>query len=185
MLYHTIRKAQVSDSRAIMAFFFFLVTCLVNWLYITFVYWCFVNSFIVWCVTPPSTVFQLYRCSHCTYPCFPGVILTSATSKQRTAVTIIDPLQENWPSRGSNHRPTVLKSATLPTELWGQASGASVFTSNYSFFPSKFVDVTHTVTIVQVPVVSVRTTTRAILSTVPVTDVKLGTHKQNVKQVFT
>ena len=30
---------------------------------------------IVWCLTPFSTVFQLYRGSQCTYPCFPGVHL--------------------------------------------------------------------------------------------------------------
>ena len=35
------------------------------------------------------------------------------------AVTIISPGKEYWPSRGSIHRPPVLKSATLPTELLG------------------------------------------------------------------
>ena len=28
-------------------------------------------------LTPFSTVFQLYRDSQCTYPCFPGVLLTN------------------------------------------------------------------------------------------------------------
>ena len=37
------------------------------------------------------------------------------------AMTIINPRKEYWPSRGSNQRPPVLKSATLPTELWGLA----------------------------------------------------------------
>ena len=32
---------------------------------------------IVKCLTPFSTVFQLYRGGHCTYQCFPGVILSS------------------------------------------------------------------------------------------------------------
>ena len=32
---------------------------------------------IVWCLMPFSTVFQLYRGRQCTYPCFPGVLLTS------------------------------------------------------------------------------------------------------------
>ena len=37
------------------------------------------------------------------------------------AMTIINPRKEYWPSRGSNQRPPILKSATLPTELWGSA----------------------------------------------------------------
>ena len=37
------------------------------------------------------------------------------------AKTIINPWKEYWSSLGSNHRPPVLKSATLPTELWGSA----------------------------------------------------------------
>ena len=37
------------------------------------------------------------------------------------AMTIINPRREYWPSRGSNQRPPFLKSATLPTELWGSA----------------------------------------------------------------
>ena len=32
---------------------------------------------IVWCLTPFSTEFQLYRGGQCTYPCSPGVLLTS------------------------------------------------------------------------------------------------------------
>ena len=32
------------------------------------------------------------------------------------AMTIINPWKEYWPSRGSNQRPPVLKSATLQTE---------------------------------------------------------------------
>ena len=32
---------------------------------------------IVWCWMPVSTVFQLYHSGQCTYPCFPGVLLTS------------------------------------------------------------------------------------------------------------
>ena len=38
------------------------------------------------------------------------------------AMAIINPLKEYWPSRGSNQRPPVLKSADLPTELWGSAA---------------------------------------------------------------
>ena len=38
------------------------------------------------------------------------------------AMTIINPRKEYWPNRGlSNQRLPVLKSATLPTELWGWA----------------------------------------------------------------
>ena len=34
-------------------------------------------------------------------------------------MTIINPWKEYWLSRGLNQRPPVLKSAMLPTELWG------------------------------------------------------------------
>ena len=37
------------------------------------------------------------------------------------AMTTTNPRKEYWPSHGSNQRPPVLKSATLPTELWGSA----------------------------------------------------------------
>ena len=36
-------------------------------------------------------------------------------------MTIINPWKEDWLSRGSNYRPPVLKSAMLPTELWGSS----------------------------------------------------------------
>ena len=39
------------------------------------------------------------------------------------AMTIINPQKEYWPSRRSNQRLPVLRSCTLPTELWGSASG--------------------------------------------------------------
>ena len=37
------------------------------------------------------------------------------------AMTIISTGKEYWPSRVSNQQPPVLKSSTLPTELWGAA----------------------------------------------------------------
>ena len=37
------------------------------------------------------------------------------------AITIINSRKEYWPILGSNQQPPVLKSATLPTELWGWA----------------------------------------------------------------
>ena len=40
-------------------------------------------------------------------------------------MTVINPQKENWPSRGSNQRPLVLKSAMLPTELWFTAYSCS------------------------------------------------------------
>ena len=94
-------------------------------------------------LTPFSTVFQLYLGDQCTYPCFPGFLLTSTiffpshwllshisivettNSGERginpVTMIMINPLKEYWPSRGSNQRPPVLKSATLPSELWGSA----------------------------------------------------------------
>ena len=93
---------------------------------------------------PFSTVFQLYLGGQCTYPCFPGVLLTSTPhnipSKPLAAfphttivettdngeegmypvtMTIVNPWKKYWPSRKSNQRPPVLKSAKLSTELWG------------------------------------------------------------------
>ena len=37
------------------------------------------------------------------------------------AITTINPRKEYWLSQGSKQQPPVLKSATLPTELWGSA----------------------------------------------------------------
>ena len=41
------------------------------------------------------------------------------------AMTVINPRKEYWPSRGSYQRPSVLKSATLPTELCGSTQGSN------------------------------------------------------------
>ena len=94
---------------------------------------------------PFSTVFHLYRGGQCTYPCCPGVPLTSTQDNilstplaasyitivetmdngergmSPAAMTIINPWKEYWPSRGSNQQPPVLKSAMLPTEVLGSA----------------------------------------------------------------
>ena len=42
-------------------------------------------------------------------------------------MTIINSRKEYWPSRGSNQRPRVLKSATLPTEIWCSAEKTKKF----------------------------------------------------------
>ena len=88
-----------------------------------------------------STVFQLYCGSQCTYPCFPGVLLTSTAhcilSKPLAgfphnhcpnngqcernyypfAMTIINPRKEFWPSQGLNQPYPVIKSSMLPSEV--------------------------------------------------------------------
>ena len=54
------------------------------------------------------------------------------------AMTIIKPRKEYWPSQGSNQRPSVLKSATLPTELGhgepGQPAHSAQADSSRHFF---------------------------------------------------
>ena len=56
---------------------------------------------------------------------FPHIIVETTESRERgmnpVAMTVINPRKEFWPSRGSNQRPSVLKTATLPTELWSSA----------------------------------------------------------------
>ena len=122
--------------------------------------WMLIDRMIVWSLTPFSTVFQLCCGGQCTYPCFPGVLLTSAPhnilSKPLAAfphnivkttdsgergmnhvtMTIINPQIEYWPSRGLNQQPPVLKSTMLPTELWGSArTDASTNASTYTQVP--------------------------------------------------
>ena len=91
---------------------------------------------------PFSKVFKSYRGRQCTYPCFleafkpvlntiffPSHWLLSHTTIVETTdssekgmkpvtMTIINPYKKYWPNLGTNQRPPVLKSATLPTELW-------------------------------------------------------------------
>ena len=53
--------------------------------------------------------------------------------KNPVAMTIINPRKEYWPSRGSNERPPVRKSATLPTELWGSVRPCNPLPHNPNF----------------------------------------------------
>ena len=100
---------------------------------------------IVWCLTPSLTVFQLYRGGQCNLSllswsffffnqcsaqyssqaagCLTVVETTDSGERgmNPVAMTIINPRKEYWLNRGSNQRPPVLKSAMLPTELWGSA----------------------------------------------------------------
>ena len=53
-----------------------------------------------------------------------SVVKTMDGDKRRmnpVAMTIINPRKGCWPSLESNQRPSVLKSGTLPTELWSSA----------------------------------------------------------------
>ena len=51
---------------------------------------------IVWCLMPFSTVFQIYRGNHCTYPCFPGAFRTSAPYNISTKPLAAFPHNNCW-----------------------------------------------------------------------------------------
>ena len=104
-------------------------------------------------LTQPSTLFQLYCCDKCTYPYFPVILpgilpvlraiffpsyllLSHTTIVKRmdsgergmipVTMTIINPWKEYWLSLGSNQQPPILKSCTLPTELWDSSQKMEV-----------------------------------------------------------
>ena len=52
------------------------------------------------------------------------------TGMTSVAMTIINLRKENWPSPGSNQRPAVLKSYSLPTELWCSALQRQILDSS-------------------------------------------------------
>ena len=83
---------------------------------------------------------ESYCDGQCNYSCLPEVLLTSTlhnilskplaafphhhcrnNGQRSVAITIISLRIEFWPSRESNPRPPVFKSATLPTNLCGSA----------------------------------------------------------------
>ena len=85
-----------------------------------------IKKIMEWCLTRFSTAFQLYHSGQCTYPCFPGILLTSTPhnilpshwllsyitiveitdSGERgmnpVAMSIINPRREYWPSLSSS-----------------------------------------------------------------------------------
>ena len=117
-----------------------------------------ISKLIDWsCLMPFSTVFQLYRSCQCTYPCIPGVLLTSTMNNffskplaafqhnhyhkngQRWARNesccndYHQSQKEYWPSRGSNQQSPVLKSTMLPTALWGSAWNPTLYHTIITF----------------------------------------------------
>ena len=98
--------------------------------------------FCEWCLMPFLTIFQLYRGGQCTYPCFPGVLLTSTLHNILSKPLTAFPLnhcrnngqlrERNESCRNDYHQSSekilakpgiepVLESAVLPAELWGSA----------------------------------------------------------------
>ena len=56
--------------------FFLFPNCFLPFVKTNLIIW-LTDWLIVWCLTPISTLFQLYHSGHSTYQCFPGVLLTS------------------------------------------------------------------------------------------------------------
>ena len=56
---------------------------------------------------------------------------SGARGMNPVAITIINPRKEYWLSWGSNQRLPALKSATLPTELWGSAYRTGTIDERY------------------------------------------------------
>ena len=84
-----------------------------------------VQTMIVWCLMPFSTVFQLYHSGQCTYPCFPGILLTRTPHNIPREEWILSQWPSSIPRKNigragdQNQWPPVLKSCMLPTELLG------------------------------------------------------------------
>ena len=70
---------------------------------------------------PFSIVFQLCHCGQCTCPCLPGVLIP-------VLCKILFPIlgKNTGQARGWNQQSPVLKSCTLPTELWGSVSALCI-----------------------------------------------------------
>ena len=56
------------------------------------------------------------------------------------AMTIINPRKEYWSGRGSNQRPPVLNSCTLPTKLSGSAQLGAVVFGNMNYLTLYSID---------------------------------------------
>ena len=71
--------------------------------------------------------------SHWLLPHLTNVETTDSSERgmNPVAMTIINPRKEYWPSQGSNQRPPVLNSQTLPTELWRSALNDASYRLSY------------------------------------------------------
>ena len=75
---------------------------------------------LVWCLTPLLPVIQLYRGGQCTYPCFPGVLLTNtthnilATGSLLSHITIVEATDSG--ERGMN--PVAMTISNPRKEYW-------------------------------------------------------------------
>ena len=126
-----------------------------------------IDWLILWCLTPFSTVFQLYRGAQCTYLCSPGVLLTSAPHDIPSNPLAAFPhsncrnngqqWEKNEPycndylhsserilaKQGIELAASFFKSATLPTDPWSSAIILKYLTNRFVALTQEYFGLQH------------------------------------------